>query len=150
MWNSAHEAYVESRVLSADRLELVRLLYEAAMSAVLDARRHLAEGAIAERSRAISKAWEILVELDRALDHTRGGEISTRLAALYEYMQRRLMEANFRQSDGPLVEVLGLLSTVAEGWEGIRAEPPVPRVHENPWGAPDESAAGYPSQAWTL
>ena len=118
MWNSGHDAYLESRVLTADPIELVNLLYQACTQAVREARRHLAEGRIAERSREINQACAILIELATALDHERGGEISQRLALLYDYMQRRLLEANMRQSDAPLADVLGLLSTLSEAWGG--------------------------------
>jgi flagellar protein FliS len=150
MWNSAHDAYVESRVLSADPMELVRLLYQAAIQAVGDARRFLAEGKIAERSRAISKAISILIELNAALDHNRGGEISSRLAALYDYMLRSLLEANMHQSDPPLAEVFGLLSTLAEAWEATRTSTqPTPAVHETPWSLPPDTVP-VADHAWSF
>ncbi len=148
MWNSAHDAYLESRVLAADPLELVRLLYQTAIAATREARRHLAEGDIAARSKSISKACDILIELDGALDWNRGGEIALRLAALYDYMQRKLIEANFQQSDPPLAEVLGLLSTLSEAWEGI-AKPESPAVPvQNPWSVPGELVDTYAGQGW--
>ena len=61
-----------------------------------------------------------MIELATSLDHERGGEISQRLALLYDYIQRRLLEANLQQSDAPLAEVLGLLSTLSEAWAGVR------------------------------
>src|ERR1043166_2646259 len=108
MYPNAYETYLEGRIASADPLELGKLLYQGASDAVRDARRYLEAGEISARSRAISKACEILTELTVSLDHAAGGEISSRLAQLYDYMQRRLLDANFRQADEPLVEVLGL------------------------------------------
>ena len=152
MWHSAHDAYLESRILTADPLQLVRLLYQACTGAVRDARRHLAGGDIAARSRSISRAYEVLVELTSALDRERGGEISQRLAQLYDYMQRRLTEANLQQSDAPLAEVLGLLSTLAEAWEGIQqsAKPAAPA--ESPWAQPlsPEPAGACASAGWSF
>jgi flagellar secretion chaperone FliS len=130
MWNNGHDAYLESRVLSADPIELVNMLYQGGMQAVREARLHLAEGRIAERSREITKACQIVIELAVSLNHERGGEISRRLALLYDYMHRRLLEANMRQSDEPLADVLGLLSTLSEGWEGIRT-PAITNVAES-------------------
>jgi flagellar protein FliS len=155
MWQSAHDAYLESRILSADPVELVRMLYQAAMDAVREARRHLANGEIMERSRAITKAGEIIRELAASLDYERGGEISTTLGRLYEYMQHKLLEANLRQSDPPMAEVLGLLATVAEGWGGLRdqkAEQPSPTSQQGPWAQPmfDDAAAATSSHAWSL
>src|SRR5579872_5728220 len=107
---SSHNRYLESEILSADPLKLVRILYRAAIEAASAARRHLAAGQIADRSRQITKAWEILVELSRSLDRGAGGEISGALGELYPYMQRRLLDANFEQSDAPLAEVEQLLT----------------------------------------
>jgi flagellar protein FliS len=149
MSHNAHDAYLESRILSADPIELVRLLYQAATGAVRDARRYLAEGDIPARSRAVSKASEVLLELAGALDFQHGGEISQRLAQLYEYMQRRLTEAHFRQQDAPLAEVLGLLATLANAWDGVRAQSQPAEQPVSPWVLP-EAAAESASQSWSF
>ena len=39
MWTDGHDAYLESRVLTADPIELVNLLYQACTEAVRGARR---------------------------------------------------------------------------------------------------------------
>ena len=152
MWQNAHDAYLESRILSANPLDLIRLLYQASIAEVREARRYLAEGDIASRCRCISKAHCILSELALCLDHERGGELSHRLARLYDYMQRRMLEANAGQQDAPLREVLGLLSTLSEAWEGI--SDPVAPVAElpDPWAQtmpadPNSISAGG---GWTL
>jgi len=154
MWRNAQDAYLECKVLSADPVELIRLLYQTGVSAVQDARRHLADGKIMERSRAITKASKVVIQLTTALDHERGGEISRRLAALYQYMLTRLHEANFQQRDEPLAEVLSLLATLAEGWEGVRpaAKPePVPAA-VNRWNPapPSDAPASYAEHAWSF
>jgi len=116
MWK---DAYLESRVMTADPLELVSILYEHAIRTVEDARRQLASGDIALRAKAIAKAISIIGELHGSLDHKAGGEISKNLAKLYEYMKYRLSIANLRQKDGPLEEVEKLLRTLEEAWTAI-------------------------------
>jgi len=151
MWTNGHDAYLESTVLSADPVELVSMLYQACTAAVRDARYHLAEGRIAERSQSINKAFGILVELNASLDHEKGGEISQRLAALYDYMRRRLLDANMQQSDPPLTEVLGLLSTLSEGWAGVRPAEPKPMAQASAvWSLPAEEAVASGSRGWSL
>jgi flagellar secretion chaperone FliS len=151
MWHDAHDAYLESRVMSASPVELVGMIYQTATSAVRDARRHLAEGETLERARAISRASNALIELTTVLDLERGGEIAARLAQLYDYMLRRLQEANLRQLDEPLTEVLGLLATVSEAWDQLarQAQPPVQM--ETPWA---HSLAAEPApveaHAWSF
>jgi len=130
---TAQDAYLESKILTADPLELVRMLYRAAGDATRRARAHLSAGRIAERSREISRALAILSELTGGLDHARGGTLSRSLAELYDYLQRRLLEANLRQKPEPLAEVESLLATLLDGWEQIR-----------PAG---ENQAGFPGRA---
>jgi len=145
MWQNPRDAYLENKILSASPLGLIRLLYQGASSAVRDARRHLAAGEIRERARAISKACGILIELAGVLDHTHGGDLSRRLAALYLYMHRRLTDANLQQSDAPLAEVLGLLATLSEAWETLDAEQNTARTATaaaaGPWAQPPEPAS---------
>jgi flagellar secretion chaperone FliS len=153
MWQDAQNVYLESRVLAADPIELVRLMYQAAIDAVRNARQRLAEGDIAGRSRSISKACDILIELNSVLDHARAGDISQRLAQLYDYMQRRLLEANMRQEDASLAEVLGLLVTLSEAWAGVQGGAQPPAAPEIPWTqpvqpVPPEPRAYASSEVW--
>ncbi|HXG35180.1 MAG TPA: flagellar export chaperone FliS [Bryobacteraceae bacterium] len=120
---SAHQAYLESRVLSASPLELVRILYRLAIERLREAKLHQASGDVLARSRALTAASEVLAELTCALDLQKGGELSRRLAELYQYMQVRLLEANFRQDMALVDEVIGLLATLLEAWQQIEPEP---------------------------
>ncbi|MFN7924310.1 MAG: flagellar export chaperone FliS [Bryobacteraceae bacterium] len=122
MANQFQQAYLEGEVLQADPLHLVRLLYRAAVDAVAKARVHIRAKEIAARSRQITRAMEILGELAQSLDLEGGGDLARRLLELYDYMGRRLQEANFQQADEPLAEVERLLVTLLDGWE--RCEPP--------------------------
>jgi flagellar secretion chaperone FliS len=151
MSNQAHNAYLESRILTADPLELVRLTYQAAIGEVRSARQHLANRDIRRRSQAISKACAILTELTVALDRKAGGEYAERLADLYGYMMRKLTEANSQQRDEPMVEVLGLLSTLLESWEGVQGflnSKPMPQAPPAPWAQMQETS--YTPQAWSF
>jgi flagellar secretion chaperone FliS len=160
------DAYLESKILTADPLELVRMLYRAARDATHSASVHLAAGRIAERSRQISKAHAILSELSVSLDHARGGSLSHSLAALYDYMQRRLLEANLSQKAEPLVEVESLLTTLLAGWDQIRTASEHSGPHGNshlpaaadrsteyggdPAAVAPGAGAEYASQSWSF
>jgi flagellar secretion chaperone FliS len=139
------DAYVEGKVLSADPVELIAFLYQAALDSVGAASRCLEAGNIAARSDAISKTLDILGLLSTSLDHRTGGDISRNLEGLYQYMQGRLLEANLRQAKEPLAEVSGLLSTLAVAWRGISA---VQGPHTQP-DAPEEAPAERASSVET-
>jgi flagellar secretion chaperone FliS len=128
MGSNPYGAYLESRVLTASPLQLVHLAYEAAIDAIAHARVHLTEKRIFERSDAITKAQQIVAQLQLSLDYDKGGELSRRLGQLYDYMQRQLSEANFKQIDEPLAQVKCLLETLDEAWKEIAAsEPALPQ-----------------------
>jgi flagellar protein FliS len=150
MGYSAQDAYLESRVLSAGPIELIRILYQTAADAVREARRHLERGDIAARSRAVSRASEALLQLTGSLDFARGGEIAPRLAQLYAYMLRRLNEANFQQADAPLAEVLALLATLSEAWEGIQQPAAAPAEPKGQWTPAALAESAAPAHAWSF
>lgn len=114
--------YFEHKILSVDPIELIRLVYQRARSCVADAREHLRNKRILERSAAIMRAYMAIHELLSALQPEAAPELCERLQNLYLYMQKRLLEANMRQEDPPLAEVLKLLTTLEEGWAGAAKE----------------------------
>jgi flagellar protein FliS len=166
MLGTPQDAYLESRILTAEPLELVRMLYRGAVDATRRSRAHLAGGRIAERSREICRALALISELSGSLDHARGGSISANLAALYDYLQRRLLEANAGQKAEPLAEVESLLTTLLTGWDQIRSEDEgqsinVRKPAEEPCDKPSPSVYGayapipqvmpeYAAQSWSF
>jgi flagellar protein FliS len=63
------------------------------------------------------KTQDIIAELLGSLDHERGGDVARNLSALYDYMLRRLVEANIRKEAKPAREVQGLLRELLPAWE---------------------------------
>ncbi|HKD09639.1 MAG TPA: flagellar export chaperone FliS [Bryobacteraceae bacterium] len=111
--------YFDEMVLSASPMELIRLLYQKAIASIEAARQHLNSGRIDKRSQAINNAYLVVTELTASLRPDSAPELSERLAALYAYMQTRLLSANLLQEDAPLAEVQGLLVTLSESWDSI-------------------------------
>ena len=133
--------YFEQMILTASPVELIRLLYQRAIGSVRDAREHLKRGRIMERGQAINIVYLVLTELNTSLNPAEAPELAKKLAGLYTYMQSRLLEANLKQQDAPLAEVLVLLTTLEEAWKAIPdvAAPPAPVVLRNPWAGADGS-----------
>ena len=140
---SPYNSYLETQILSADPMQLIELLYRAAIDAVESARGHLRTGNIALRARSITKALEILNELALSLDVEKGGAIARNLAELYDYAVRRLLTANAGQVDAPLAEVKELLGTLLDGWQHCiaaqAAAAPLPA--ESHFAGPDVSSS---------
>lgn len=110
----------ETGVAAADPHGLVLMLFDGAIMAISTARAEMIKGDIPGKGNAISRAIEIIVNgLQVSLDLKSGGELAERLAALYEYMGRRLIHANLHNDQEALNEVSDLLSGLRESWEAI-------------------------------
>ncbi len=119
MQTYAQSGYVAERVLTASPLELIRMLYEGALSSIDLAIEMLHSNDIMARGRAITKAIGIIHELRSSLKSGPQPEIASSLGGLYAYMQTRLLEAHAKQSEEALLEVSRLLKCLYEGWLGV-------------------------------
>jgi flagellar secretion chaperone FliS len=124
MRNNGYQSYFDNEVLAASPLKLIQMLYGAALDSIAAARRHLRQKDIRARTRAINKTIGIVTELSQCLNHEAGGDLSRNLAGLYGYILRLLIEAGLKQTEAPLAEAEGLLSTLAEAWKACTPAAP--------------------------
>jgi flagellar protein FliS len=114
-------------VESASPHRLTAMLLDGALSRIASARGHMERGEIAAKGECISRSIEIIAGLRGTLDHDRGGELADRLESLYEYMGRRLLQANLHNDLAALDEVAGLLRPIKDAWDQIP-----PELHDRP------------------
>jgi flagellar protein FliS len=117
---------IESAVASADRHELVTLLFRALIGALTGAEVHHQHENKDQVREYLTKASRILVGLQGSLDYERGGEIAANLGELYGYSIRKLFAANVNLDKAPdnVAEVKGLLEPIAEAWESMDLSKP--------------------------
>lgn len=109
-------------VESATPYRLVQLMMERVLAKIAIARGHMERNAVAEKGRHIGDAIGIINGLQVSLNHKANSELSGNFDALYDYMSRRLLEANLRNDDEILQEVAGLMRQVKEAWDAIGDE----------------------------
>jgi flagellar secretion chaperone FliS len=116
---------LETGIDKADPHQLVSMLFEGLIQAVGTARVALASGDIAGKGEQIIKAVRILDEgLKPALNLEQGGEIAINLHDLYAYCVMRLTQANLRNDDAALGDVLRVIEPLAQGWKQIGGQAP--------------------------
>jgi flagellar protein FliS len=111
--------YQEVKIKTATPLELVVMLYDAAIADLKKAQEHIATRNIAARTRCLNKVMSILTELQANLNFEAGGDIASSLNRLYRYMQDRIFQANLQQSAESLKEIVGLLIDLRTAWAEI-------------------------------
>ena len=115
---------VESAVMSASQQQLVIMLFDGALSALVRARLFLADGNIPAKGLALSQAINIIENgLKVGLVENNGDELTQNLIALYAYMVRRLLHANVNNDASAIEEVENLLRNIADGWKEVAGTP---------------------------
>lgn len=111
---------LETKINTSNPHQLIVMLYDGALLAIRSAGISMEAGDVASKGRSISQAINIVSNgLKASLDMEAGGELASRLAALYDYIGQRLLQANLQNSQAALTEVAGLLSELREAWVGI-------------------------------
>lgn len=120
--NAARE-YKRKQIETAKPGHLIVMLYDAILESLRraeEAKQEKSPEHIETYSNALIRAQDIITELMVALDMERGGEVAKNLFRLYEFMHRRLVDANITKTLDPIQEVRQLLSTLREAWVEVK------------------------------
>ncbi|MGJ7921955.1 flagellar export chaperone FliS [Neobacillus sp. LXY-4] len=109
-----YQAYENNQVLLAKGEELTLLLYKGAIKFIEQAKMALEKNDFTRANNRISRAQNIISELMVTLKMDI--EISQSLILLYDYMKRRLIEANLKKDPLILTEVQEMLYEIQDTW----------------------------------
>lgn len=124
-------AGIDTEVSTASPHKLIVMLFDGALQAISLARIGIGEKDIPKKGMAISKAIDIVLNgLRISLNREEGGKLAEDLYALYDYIGRRLLQANVANDIGALNEVEHLLSEIRSAWIEIGETPQPPAAGE--------------------
>lgn len=121
----------EAQVTYASPHRLVQMLMEGALDKMAMAKGQITRNDLEGKSKHISWAVSIINGLRGSLDFNQGGEIAINLDNLYEYMTRRLMEANTTNSIEILDEISSLLAEIKSAWDALPENVKIPSAAQN-------------------
>jgi flagellar secretion chaperone FliS len=130
--------YRANSILTASPGQLVLMLFDAALNSLAIARKACDDAPADPKqyevvNAQIVKAQKIIAELQGTLNLEAGGEFARTMYRLYDYYDRRLLEANLRKQSAPIAEVERLLGEVRNAWfEMLRSQEtaaPAPALH---------------------
>lgn len=130
--NQYKKVGVQGGIEAATPHRLIQMLMDGALERISIAKGFINTKEIARKGECIGSAIAIIDGLSTSLDKQAGGEIAVNLEALYDYMKRRLVEANSKNDISILDEVIALLVEVKTGWDAIPAEFRVPGAVKRP------------------
>ena len=112
-----YNAYLRSKVMTATPAELTLMLYEGAIKFVDKAIMSIEKDDVMGAHNNLMKTQRIIEELRASLDHKY--PVAKEFDTVYEYILRRLVEANIKKDKDILEEVLEHLRTMRDTWKEV-------------------------------
>lgn len=116
------QTHSQSSAMEADPHRLIQMLLAGALERLATTKGHMMRKEYLKKGEVLGRAIQIIGALQSSLNMEQGGEIAANLFRLYDYMLRKLSEANSVNSVEMVDEVVQLLKEIKEGWDGIRGE----------------------------
>jgi len=110
---------VQASIEAASPHRLIQMLMEGALEKIHLAKGNMLRGETSLKGSHIAWAISIVDGLRLSLDKDAGGEFAENLDALYDYMGRRLVEANLENNVEMLDEVAGLINEIKSAWDVV-------------------------------
>ncbi|NLO89033.1 MAG: flagellar export chaperone FliS [Clostridia bacterium] len=128
--NNSYRAYMQSQVMTAPKEKLIIMMYDGILRFAKVAKEACSRNDIEEANKNLIKAQSIVGELMGSLNFE-AGEIAKSLFMLYDYMHRRLIEANIKKDPEIIEEVCGMAAELKEAWQqSLKVLKEVPREAE--------------------
>lgn len=113
---SAQQNYLRTRVFTATPEQLQMMLFDGAVRFADQARAALERKDFEGSYNNISRAQRIITELTGSLKHDVSPDLCNKLAAIYNYIYRKLVDANVHHTVEALDEALKMLKYQRETW----------------------------------
>ena len=113
---NAGAKYLENKVLTASREQLILMLYDGFLRFANEGKAGLADHDWEVACRSLIRCQDIVLELAYCLNKEQGGDVAVNLARLYHYVYRQLVDANIRHESGPIDEAVKIIGELREAW----------------------------------
>jgi flagellar secretion chaperone FliS len=112
-----HQVYRQNSVSTASPGELTLMLYNGCLNFLNKSKLAIRENNIQERNMNLQKAQRIIQELMVTLNQEY--EIAKQMMVMYEYLNRRLIEANINNDLSIVEEVEGFVTEFRDTWKEV-------------------------------
>jgi flagellar protein FliS len=119
MTSSVRDSYLETEVMTATPQKLQYMLLDAAILAIQKTKRLWAANRDEEAAETLIRAQRIMTELLCGLNREIDADLAKKVAAIYLFVFRSLMEANVRKDAAKLDGALGVLEIERETWRRV-------------------------------
>lgn len=111
--------YKKLEVTSTNRLNLVVMLYDAAIASLKQAQECHQRNDLIKRNSFVSRAQLIITEMNNSLNMEQGKEIAETLSKIYNFLNRHLNEVNTDNDIHKVGQALNILINLSDAWKEI-------------------------------
>ncbi len=112
--NNGYNQYKQNSINTATPEELTLMLYNGLVKFIMQAQTGIEEKNLEKANNSIIRSQDIIREFQVTLNMKY--EVAHSLALIYDYMYRRLVEANMKKDRDILEEVLGFAKELRDTW----------------------------------
>ena len=120
--NQIYNAYSENQVGIESPQRLIEMLYEGLLRFCSRMKVFMKKDDIEQRLYYCKRATAIFVELINSLDYEKGGDVAYYLNGLYLYEIKLLSQANLRNDETKVDEVINVVRCLLEAWREIHPD----------------------------
>ncbi|MFP8843666.1 flagellar export chaperone FliS [Shewanella baltica] len=129
---SYRKVSLESEITVASPHRIIQLMFAGALQRLAQTRYAMEQNDLVNKGVYIGKAVSIIIGLQNSLNMDAGGQIAKNLSDLYDFMLRKITEANLNNDVKAIDDVCDILRTIKEGWDAIPADKHNISAHSEP------------------
>jgi len=119
MTQRASDEYLRNAVMTATPEQLQLMLYDGAIRFATQARDAIAVRDYETSCEKLIRAQQIVIQMQSGLNHEANPTLCGRLAALYDFIYRRLVDANMTRNTAAIDDALKILRHQRETWQRL-------------------------------
>lgn len=125
------QAYFNTTATTTSPGDVIIMLYDGAISFLERAKQKIIEKDYAQKGILISKAMDVIGELDGSLNIDKGGNLAENLHSLYFFCNTHLLQANLKMDTEKIDKVITILTDLRDAFATIVNTPEAVQAAQN-------------------
>lgn len=146
--SKAATSYLQTQIATTTPGELLIMLYDACVKNLRQAQDRIRERDYRNKGMLISKAIDIITELQSSLNANKGGSLAVNLQKLYFYCNTRLLKANMDMDTAIIDEVIKIITGIRDAYNQIVTQPAPSQAQSQAAPPAAVKAASAPTPAY--
>ncbi|GIU09888.1 MULTISPECIES: flagellar export chaperone FliS [unclassified Shewanella] len=119
---SYRKVSLDSSINVASPHKIIQMMFAGALERLVQGRYAIEQSNLELKGVSLGKAISIVAGLNSSLNMEAEGDVAGNLSALYDFMLRRISDANINNDVQAIDDAMDVLRTIKEAWDAIPSE----------------------------